>query len=153
MGIICAAIMALTLNWRQIGEFVAYSPAGEEVIFDQADLDLMARVVMSESSVEPFDVKQGVAQTIINRLYSKNYPDILEDVIRGQFSTRDNGIPNDECYEAVIHTIMNPEAYPTDMYWFRADHYHSFANPYMHIPGTNTWFSTETDYNTVFLEE
>ena len=115
--------------------------------FTQAEIDLMARVVMSESSVEPFEVKQGVAQTILNRLYSDKYPDTVDEVIEESYSIADNGDPTDDCYEAVKIAIDNPYIFPTDMYWFRSKHYHRFGYAYMHMPGTNTWFSTESDYS------
>ena len=121
--------------------------------FTQAEIDLMARVVMSESSVEPYEVKVGVAQTMINRLLSDEFPDSIYEVVDGQYSTTNNGDPNEDCYDAVYAVINNPYIYPSDMFWFRSKHYHKFANPYMHIPGTNTYFSTKTDYNKLLFED
>ena len=110
----------------------------------QEDIDLMARVVMSEASVLPFEGKQAVAQTIVNRFYSDKFPNNIEAVIMApnQYSTQDNGDPNEECYEAV-DAALRYEGFPPDMYYFRTGHYHKFAHPYIQIG--NTYFSTETE--------
>ena len=110
----------------------------------QEDIDLMARVVMSEGSVLPFDAKQAIAQTIVNRVRTdfgefKNLNSVSEVVFYpNAYSTQDNGEPNDDCYRAVEAALMY-EGFPTDMYWFREDHYHDFGTDYCNI-GT-TYFS------------
>lgn len=110
----------------------------------QEDIDLMARVVMSEASVLPFEGKQAVAQTIINRFYSSKFPNNIEAIVTApyQYSTQDNGDPNQECYDAV-DAALRYEGFPPDMYYFRAGHYHKFGFPYIQIG--NTYFSTETE--------
>lgn len=116
-----------------------YEPTEEEI-------DLMARVVMSEASILPLEGKQAVAQTIINRMYSSKFPNNIEAVITQpyQYSTADNGTPDRECYEAV-DAACRFKAFPDDMYYFRAGKYHSFGYEYMNIG--NTYFSTEGDIN------
>ena len=105
---------------------------------------LMERVVMSEGSILPIEGKQAIAQTIINRVRSRKFPNNVTEVINQpyQYSTADNGIPNKECAEAV-EAALTYEAFPTDMYYFRTGHYHSFADDYCKIG--NTYFSTERD--------
>lgn len=110
----------------------------------EEDIDLMARVVMSEGSILPQDAKQGIAQTIVNRVRSdfKDFANqtCVKDVVYypNAYSTQNNGNPTDECYRAVYAALMY-EGFPTDMYWFREDHYHDFGTNYCHI-GT-TYFS------------
>lgn len=109
------------------------------------EIDLLARVVMSEGSVLPFEAKQAICETVLNRVDSEKYADTIYEVVcsEKQFSTKDNGEPTEECYEAVISAIQY-RAFPRDMYWFRDTKYHIFAKPYMNI--SNMFFSTETDY-------
>ena len=107
----------------------------------QEDIDLMARVVMSEASILPFEGKQAVAQTIVNRFYSDKFPNNIEAIVTApyQYSTQDNGEPNAECYEAV-DAALRYEGFPPDMYYFRTGHYHNFGYDYIQIG--NTYFST-----------
>jgi len=110
----------------------------------QEDIDLMARVVMSEASTLSLDAKQAIAQTIVNRVRTdfydfKDQNSVSEVVYHpNAYSTQDNGEPNEDCYRAVEAALMY-EGFPTDMFWFREDHYHNFGTPYCHI-GT-TYFS------------
>lgn len=110
----------------------------------QEDIDLMARVVMSEASILSYDAKQAIAQTIVNRVRTdfrdfRNQNSVSEVVYHpNAYSTQDNGEPNEDCYRAVEAALMY-EGFPTDMFWFREDHYHNFGTPYCHI-GT-TYFS------------
>jgi len=106
------------------------------------DKALMARVVMSEASLLNFDGKCAVANTIINRVLSDKFPDTIEEVIyqRYQFSLADNGEPDAACYDAV-EAALTYEQFPTDMFYFRTGHYHTFAEDYCQIG--NTYFSRE----------
>lgn len=115
----------------------------EEPAISEKDRELMARVVMSEASILPIEGKQAVAQTILNRLADGRWGDTIEEVVNypNAYSTADNGEPTAECYYAVDGAIEYPETFPTDMYYFRVGHYHSFAEDYTQIG--NTYFSTE----------
>lgn len=110
----------------------------------QEDIDLMARVVMSEASILPLDGKTAVAATIINRFYSNKFPNNIEAIVTApyQYSTQDNGDPDEECYIAV-DTALRYDCYPPDMFYFRTGHYHNFGYPYCVIG--NTYFSTATE--------
>ena len=108
----------------------------------QEDIDLMARVVMSEASVLPLDGKTAVAATIVNRFYSSKFPNNIEAIVTApyQYSTQDNGDPDAECYIAV-DTALRYDCFPPDMFYFRTGHYHNFGYPYCVIG--NTYFSTD----------
>ena len=69
------------------------------------DVELMARVVMSEAGGQSMECKEAVAQVLLNRLVSDRYPGYMFKVVDGQFSTADNGYPNDECYQAVLDAL------------------------------------------------
>ena len=131
---------------------VTYIEPVEEPRFTDAEIDLMARVVMSEVGIESFEVKQALAETIINRLESDykefRYQDTLDKVIvPGQFSTSDNGDPTDDCYKAV-YAAIEYNAFPDDMLWARA-RYVSYGHEYTVDKNSVTKFSTVTNYNEV----
>ena len=111
--------------------------------YSQEEIDLMARVVMSEASILPMDGKQAVAQTILNRLQDGRWGETITEVVYypNAYSTANNGEPTAECYYAVMGAIEYPSAFPTDMFWFRTDHSHIFGYEYARIG--NTYFSTE----------
>ena len=100
--------------------------------YTEDEILLMERVVMSESSTEPFEGKVAVAKTIINR--SKLYGMSIEEVIYSpyQYSFSDNGKPTEEVKRAVV-TAINDTEYPSNMIYFREGGYHSFGVPYMQI--------------------
>lgn len=105
--------------------------------FTQNELDLMARVVMSESSIEPYECKMLVAKTILNRYYSDNFPDSVQTVVEKGFSMQDNGEVTEECYNAVYDAYLRDDP----VFYFRTDYYHSFGQPYKQVG--ITCFSTE----------
>ena len=121
-------------------------PALPDCPYTKEEIELMARVVMSESSILPIEGKQAVAQTILNRLESGRWGNTVSEVINypSAYSTADNGDPSEECYYAVMGAIDYPNAFPTDMYYFRTDYPHSFGYEYLIIG--NTYFNTEKDY-------
>lgn len=98
------------------------------------EIDLMARVVMSEASTLSSDAKQAIATTIVNRVRDKesdfrNQNTVTEVVYHvNAYSTSDNGEPNEDCYEAVYNALRY-EAFPTDMFMFREDKYHEHDKP------------------------
>ena len=110
----------------------------------EEDIALMARVVMSEVGADriDIDVKQAVAQTIVNRVRDGRWGTTVTEVVTypNAYSTADNGEPTAECWDAVEAALLY-EAFPLDMFYFRENHYHSFGEPYLKL-GT-TFFSTE----------
>ena len=129
---IFASVFSIILLWHP-----DFDPSA---FFVQSDLDLMARVVMSEASTQDFDCKHAVAATIINRYNSDRFPNDISEIIEGQYSTSDNGEPTEECYEAVYAALAFPDAFPSDMYYFRSKHFHTFGHDYTRID--DLYFST-----------
>ncbi len=85
---------------------------------------LIERVVMSESSIEPFEAKVAVAQTIYDRM--NDWGDPLPVAIR-TYSTADNGEPTDSVKEAVSKVFDKGErVYEGGTYQFHDDS----VNPY-----------------------
>lgn len=97
--------------------------------FSDYEIALLERVVMSEASIEPYDCKVAVAETILNRM--DMYSTSLEDVVYApnQYSIADNGQPTDEVKQAVAQALEY-RVNPTNMIYFRQDYYHSFGTPY-----------------------
>lgn len=118
----------------------------EESPYTQDEIDLMARVVMSEASILSIEAKQMVAETILNRVDDPHYPNTIEDVIYepSQFSTANNGEPTEDCYRAVEDAITY-RAFPRDLLWFCSDSAHGYGYDYCTIG--NTTFRTRRNYN------
>lgn len=97
--------------------------------FSDYEIALLERVVMSEASIEPYDCKVAVAETILNRM--DMYSTSLEDVVYApnQYSMADNGQPTDEVKQAVAQAL-ECRVNPVNMIYFRQDYYHSFGTPY-----------------------
>lgn len=109
------------------------------------DIDLMARVVMSEASILPIEGKQMVATTIVNRVLDGRWGETVEEVVNypNAYSTADNGEPTEQCYEAV-YASLTYKAFPEDLLYFRSGRPHSFG--YVYAKVKNTYFTTEEDY-------
>ncbi|MDA1509620.1 cell wall hydrolase [Bacillus cereus] len=71
------------------------------------DFDLLSRLVEAEAGIEPFEGKIAVANVILNRVESDQFPNTIEGVIyeAGQFQPVRNGhinkVPSEESKEAV----------------------------------------------------
>lgn len=87
------------------------------------DLDLLAKVVWVESQGESFEGQQAVAEVVLNRLVSGDYPDALSDVIyaEGQFRSvpfLDDATPWQVQYEAIEGALYGPYVLPMDVMFF-----------------------------------
>jgi hypothetical protein len=94
-------------------------------------LELVARVVCSESGNQPFVGKVAVATTVINR--SEHYSLPIEDIVNAPKQYVCGLYYTEECMDAVEFAINNRELFPRDMMWFRTGHYHDFGKPYVMI--------------------
>ncbi|MDA2738411.1 cell wall hydrolase [Bacillus cereus group sp. Bc015] len=76
-----------------------------------SDFDLLSRLVEAEAGIEPFEGKIAVANVILNRVESDQFPDTIEAVIyeTGQFEPVRNGMinrePSEESKEAVRRAL------------------------------------------------
>lgn len=145
-GVIAAAYMTFQLPetvdpkpFYEEGYEVVYTGNNYYLMMDQADIDLMARVVMSEAGGQSDECKEAVATVMLNRLASPDYPITLYDVVhqKGAFSTANNGAPTNECYLAVYSALTwfgtDYAILPKSCYYFRDSHYHSWALNYRKI--------------------
>lgn len=106
------------------------------------EIDLLARVIMSESSICDIDVKYCIGQTVVNRVLSDKFPDTLTEVVyqENAYSTQDNGDPDGDCYKAA-EWALTYQFLPRNTYYFRTDHYHNFGKPLVKMG--NVYFSTD----------
>lgn len=99
------------------------NPRYPNITLTKEDKDLIARVVWAEARGESDKGQQAVAEIVLNRLNSANFPDNLHDVIygEGQFRTAwllDKAEPYQTQYEAIERAIYGPYVLPTNVVYF-----------------------------------
>lgn len=89
------------------------------------DLLLLQKIVMAEAEGEPYEGKVAVANVVLNRLRSANFPDTIKEVIyqKRQFSPVANGRlkrvqPNKESVDAVNAALSGVKEVPDNTYFF-----------------------------------
>jgi len=101
------------------------------------DRELLAQLVHAEASGEPFKGKVKVAQVVLNRVRSPQFPNTVRHVImqKGQFSPVANGTihntPNSSDYLATDTALHNEKSGDGSLYFF---------NPKISTDGQ--WFSS-----------
>ena len=93
------------------------------ITLTQGDIDLLAKVVWVEAQGECFEGQQAVAEVVLNRLVSGDYPDTLTDVIyaEGQFRSvpfLEDATPWQVQYEAIERALYGPYVMPMDVMFF-----------------------------------
>lgn len=128
------------------GMVPVYGRAGIDYI-SLDDFELMGKTVFAEAKTEEFEGQVAVAEVILNRVESENFPDTVEEVIKqdGAFSSWGNGSVeaaplDDECLEAVQDAV-NERFFPDSVVYFREGYFHSFGTPYTVIG--HHYFSSE----------
>ncbi|AWB43608.1 cell wall hydrolase [Paenibacillus sp. CAA11] len=89
------------------------------------ELLLLQKIVMAEAEGEPYEGKVAVANVVLNRLRSANYPDSIKEVIyqKYQFSPVRNGRmsrvkPNKDTIRAVTEALYGRKEVSDDTYYF-----------------------------------
>lgn len=102
---------------------VAVSPS---YYFNDSEIDLLYRLVEAEAGGESIQGRIAVANVVLNRIKSDNYPDTIHDVIyqRNQFEvvnigTIDTKIPSEETIDAVNRALAGEKVVPDSvvMFW------------------------------------
>ncbi|WP_078427768.1 cell wall hydrolase [Alkalihalobacterium alkalinitrilicum] len=108
-----------------------------EINFSEEELDLLARIVRAEAQTEPFEGKVAVADVVLNRVESPQFPDTIKEVIYEprQFQPVANGQVNKPADEESIEAV---EAALTDMRNISEDSLF-FYNPDI---ATSRWLDT-----------
>ena len=96
-----------------------------EYALSAEELLLLQKIVMAEAEGEPYEGKVAVANVVLNRLRSANFPDTIKDVIyqKHQFSPVANGRlqrvhPNEETVKAVTAALHGQKEVSDDTYFF-----------------------------------
>lgn len=89
------------------------------------ELHLLQKIVMAEAEGEPYEGKVAVANVVLNRLRSANFPDTIYKVIyqKSQFSPVANGrlkrvVPNEDSVKAVNAALNGKKEVADDTYYF-----------------------------------
>ncbi|MDR6243369.1 cell wall hydrolase [Paenibacillus hunanensis] len=86
---------------------------------------MLERIVMAEAEGEPYEGKVAVANVVLNRLRSANFPDTIKGVLyqKYQFSPVSNGrfervTPNADSVKAVREALQGRKEVPDNTYYF-----------------------------------
>ena len=109
--------------------------------YTQSDVDLLARLIMSEAEGEPYSAKVAVGAVVVNRVQSNQFADTIKGVvyqrINGyyQFSPVLNGAINKpaspECVKAAYDALKGTDPAKGAMFYFDDS-------------ATNTWLRAKT---------
>ena len=85
--------------------------------------DLLAKVIWAEARGESAEGQQAVAEVVLNRLVSEDFPNTLNDIIydEGQFRSvpqLKDADPSQAQYEALEAALYGPNILPMDVYYF-----------------------------------
>lgn len=113
---------------EKITRYYEAEPEPEEIRYPEialtfAEKQLLARVVWVESRGESAEGQQAVAEVVLNRMASEDFPDTLQDVIFGEGQFRsvpylDDAEPGQAQYEAIEKALYGPYILPEDVYYF-----------------------------------
>lgn len=118
---------------------------GDRVFISDKEIELIERIVMSEARGESCEAQEAVATVILNRWQDGSFGETISDVCyaSGQFAD-----PwDDEISMSVNLSVKNAIVYyntycqdlPSQILYFRSDHYHTFGTPYISMG--NLYFS------------
>lgn len=88
-----------------------------------AERQLLARVIWAEARGESLEGQQAVAEVVLNRLASGNFPNTLRDVIYGENQFRsvdklEDAEPSQAQYQALEKALYGPNILPMDVVYF-----------------------------------
>lgn len=114
------------------------------------EFELLCRTTYCEAGNQDLETQTMVCLTILNRYANNNikaFQGSIRDIVYGKNAyqvTTWSDFESRTWTEQVEMAVKNAMAYnnhPSDMYYFRTEHYHTFGQPYM-VSG-DLWFSTE----------
>lgn len=89
----------------------------------ESEIELLAKVIYLEARGESTKGQQAVAEVVLNRVASDQFPDTLEEVVyqEGQFSTASQiptAEPEDAQYKAIFSAMYGENILPMDVVFF-----------------------------------
>lgn len=118
---------------------------GDRVFISDKEIELIERIVMSEARGESNEAQEAVATVILNRWQDGSFGETIADVCfaSGQFAAPWDGEISMSVNLAVKNAIVYYNTYcqdlPSQILYFRSDHYHTFGTPYISMG--NLYFS------------
>lgn len=113
---------------EQIQRYVEVTPDMESTRYPGIELtlaerQLLARVIWAEARGESLEGQQAVAEVVLNRLVSDNFPDNLRDVIYGENQFRsvdklEDAELSQAQYQALEKALYGPYLLPMDVVYF-----------------------------------
>lgn len=109
---------AMAMTSTEAMEQIVVEETEQAYLYNEEDMELMARTVYAEARGEEFEGKVAVAQVILNRYESGRFGDSIRRVVlaKNQFAVSKKY--DDECMEAV-EAAIEEKLHPEDMYYFR----------------------------------
>lgn len=101
----------------------AEEPRYGDLTLSGQDMELIARLICAEGESEPFEGQQAIAEVILNRLASEQFPSTVKNVIysEGQFLGSQNMYnkePTYTQYKAIDRALYGPYVLPEDVVFF-----------------------------------
>ena len=98
-------------------------PRYDSIHLSFAERQLLAKIIWAEARGESPEGQQAVAEVVLNRILSDNFPEDVRDIIyqEGQFRTLGQiarAKPGQAQYEAIENAIYGPYVLPTDVVYF-----------------------------------
>lgn len=120
--------------------------AWADIVLDKSEMDLLRTTVYCEAGNQDLETQVMVALTVLNRLNSGYAEDIRGVIYQdGAYAvTKWNDFESRGWTEQVAKAVeiaLSENNHPSDMYYFRTDYYHGFANDYM--KSDDLYFSTK----------
>ena len=118
---------------------------GDRVFVSDKEIELMERIVAAEARGESCEAQEAVATVILNRWQEGSFGETLECVMTasGQFAKPYQGDISMSVHLAVKNALIYYNTYcmgiPSEVLYFRSEHYHNFGVPYISID--NLYFS------------
>lgn len=99
------------------------NPRYPQIELTYSERKLLACVVWAEARGESAEGQQAVAEVVMNRLASENFPDNLNDLIYGEGQFRSVPVlkdaePSQAQYEAIERAVYGPYILPEDVVYF-----------------------------------
>lgn len=120
--------------------------AWADIVLDESEMNLLRTTVYCEAGNQDIDTQVMVALTVLNRL-NNGYANDIRGVIyqKGAYAvTKWSNFENRGWTEQVakaVNIAMGKNEHPLDMYYFRTDYFHGFADDYM--KSGDLYFSTQ----------
>lgn len=99
------------------------NPRYPEIELDYEQRQLLAKVVWAEARGESPEGQQAVAEVVLNRMMSDNFPDDIRSVVYGEGQFRsvkvlDKAQPYQAQYDAIERAMYGPYVLPEDVVYF-----------------------------------